>query len=100
MAFNRFIFILRYEWICGTNANQRQQFGEVLSLPDLWQRKALNLLREGQDVVLHAPTGAGKTFVFEQLIESGWKGKAVYTVQAWPMTNFGTGVIAVGMSAW
>lgn len=67
-----------------TNVNQ---FGEVLSLPDLWQRKALNLLREGQDVVLHAPTGAGKTFVFEQLIESGWKGKAVYTVPTRALAN-------------
>ena len=56
-----------------------KQFGQTLALPDSWQRKALNFLREGKDVVLHAPTGAGKTFVFEQLIESGWKGKAVYT---------------------
>ena len=54
-----------------TNINQ---FGETLSLPDFWQRKALNLLREEIDVVLHAPTGAGKTFVSEKLIESGWRG--------------------------
>ena len=67
-----------------TNVNQ---FGEVLSLPDLWQRQALNFLREGQDVVLHAPTGAGKTFVFEKLIESGWKGKAVYTVPTRALAN-------------
>ena len=42
--------------------------------------KALNCLRDGKDAILHAPTGAGKTYVFEQLIESGWKGRAVYTV--------------------
>jgi len=38
-------------------------------------------------VVLHAPTGAGKTFVFEQLIESGWKGRAVYTVPTRALAN-------------
>ena len=63
------------------------QFGQTLVLPDSWQRKALNYLREGKDVVLHAPTGAGKTFVFEQLIESGWKGKAVYTVPTRALAN-------------
>ena len=63
------------------------RFGETLSLPDAWQRQALNFLREGQDVVLHAPTGAGKTYVFEQLIESGWKGKAVYTVPTRALAN-------------
>jgi superfamily II DNA/RNA helicase len=63
------------------------RFGERISLPDSWQRKALGLLREGRDVVLHAPTGAGKTFVFEQLIESGWKGRAVYTVPTRALAN-------------
>ena len=63
------------------------QFGERLSLPDGWQRKALNCLRDGDDVVLHAPTGAGKTYVFEQLIESGWKGQAVYTVPTRALAN-------------
>ena len=63
------------------------QFGQTLLLPDIWQRRALNSLRAGNDVVLHAPTGAGKTFVFEQLIESGWKGKAVYTVPTRALAN-------------
>ena len=63
------------------------QFGQTLALPDSWQRKALNYLRDGKDVVLHAPTGAGKTFVFEQLIESGWKGKSVYTVPTRALAN-------------
>ena len=36
-------------------------------------------------MVLHAH-GAG-TFVFEQLIESGWKGKAVYTVPTRALAN-------------
>ena len=63
------------------------QFGQSLALPDTWQRKALNFLREGKDVVLHAPTGAGKTFVFEQLIDSGWKGRSVYTVPTRALAN-------------
>src|SRR5690606_29125725 len=32
-----------------------------LQVPDLWQQEAMRLLRQGKDVVLHAPTGAGKT---------------------------------------
>jgi len=67
-----------------TNSNQ---FGERISLPDSWQRKALASLRDGKDVVLHAPTGAGKTYVFEQLLESGWKGRAVYTVPTRALAN-------------
>ncbi len=67
-----------------TNTNN---FGERISLPDSWQRKALGFLREGNDLVLHAPTGAGKTYVFEQLIESGWKGRAVYTVPTRALAN-------------
>ena len=55
------------------------EFGGRIFLPDDWQHLALNQLR-GKDVVLHAPTGAGKTFVFEQFIESGFKGRSVYTV--------------------
>ena len=62
-------------------------FGERISLPDSWQRKALAFLRDGKDVVLHAPTGAGKTYVFEQLLESGWKGRAVYTVPTRALAN-------------
>ena len=34
-------------------------------VPDLWQQKAVSALRAGKDVVIHAPTGAGKTLVFE-----------------------------------
>ena len=64
-----------------------RNFGERISLPDSWQRKALGFLRNGNDLVLHAPTGAGKTYVFEQLIESGWKGRAVYTVPTRALAN-------------
>lgn len=77
--------------LCNGSDRQMQtnssNFGERISLPDSWQRKALGYLRDGKDVVLHAPTGAGKTYVFEQLIESGWKGRAVYTVPTRALAN-------------
>ena len=77
--------------LCNWSDRQMQtnssNFGERISLPDSWQRKALGYLRDGKDVVLHAPTGAGKTYVFEQLIESGWKGRAVYTVPTRALAN-------------
>ena len=63
------------------------EFGGRIFLPDSWQRQALNEIRGGKDVVLHAPTGAGKTFVFEQLIDSGFKGRAVYTVPTRALAN-------------
>ena len=63
------------------------EFGGRIFLPDSWQRQALNELRGGKDVVLHAPTGAGKTFVFEQWIEGGFKGRAVYTVPTRALAN-------------
>ena len=63
------------------------EFGGRIFLPDSWQRQALNELRGGKDVVLHAPTGAGKTFVFEQWIEAGFKGRAVYTVPTRALAN-------------
>ena len=44
-------------------------------------------IRGGKDVVLRAPNGAGKTFVFEQWIEGGFKGHAVYTVPTRALAN-------------
>ena len=64
-----------------------KDFGEKLMLPDTWQSRALGLLRDGRDVVLHAPTGAGKTYVFELLMESSWRGRAVYTVPTRALAN-------------
>ena len=54
-----------------------------LNLPDLWQQEAVRFLKEGSDVVIDAPTGAGKTRVFELFIgtpEATRLGQAVYTV--------------------
>lgn len=59
----------------------------ILTVPDLWQQKAVNLLRHGHDVVVHAPTGAGKTYVFELLLQSHFPGKAVFTVPTRALAN-------------
>ena len=58
-----------------------------ITLPDLWQQDALRALRQGEDVVIQAPTGAGKTFVFELLIRGGHRGQAVYTVPTRALAN-------------
>jgi superfamily II DNA/RNA helicase len=58
-----------------------------LKVPDLWQQQAVRHLQAGADVVVHAPTGAGKTYIFELLIQQGWKGKAVYTVPTRALAN-------------
>ncbi|MFM8336840.1 MAG: DEAD/DEAH box helicase, partial [Opitutaceae bacterium] len=38
-------------------------------LPDRWQAEALAGLRDGRDVIVDAPTGAGKTYIFERWAE-------------------------------
>ena len=38
-----------------------------LTIPDPWQHQAARTLLAGKDVVVHAPTGAGKTYIFELL---------------------------------
>ncbi len=58
-----------------------------LTVPDLWQQKAVNLLRAEHDVIVDAPTGAGKTFIFEHLVERAFPGKAVYTVPTRALAN-------------
>ena len=59
-----------------------------LKLPDLWQHQAVDHLRSGADVIVDAPTGAGKTYVFELLHESRCLGgQAVYTVPTRALAN-------------
>lgn len=59
-----------------------------MKLPDAWQHQAVNFLRAGSDVIVNAPTGAGKTFIFELLHESDHlKGQAVYTVPTRALAN-------------
>ena len=57
-----------------------------LVLPDLWQQAAVRALHAGNDVVVDAPTGAGKTFVFE-LIQSSLRGQAIYSVPTRALAN-------------
>ena len=57
-----------------------------LLVPDLWQQEAVRALQNGQDVVVHAPTGAGKTYIFE-LLCSSLKGQAVFTVPTRALAN-------------
>ena len=59
-----------------------------LKLPDPWQHQAVNLLRSGCDVVVSAPTGAGKTYIFELLHQGRHlQGPAFYTVPTRALAN-------------
>jgi superfamily II DNA/RNA helicase len=59
-----------------------------LKLPDPWQHQAVNYLRAGRDVIVCAPTGAGKTFVFELFFKSAkLRDQAVYTVPTRALAN-------------
>ena len=58
-----------------------------LKLPDLWQQSAIRALQAGQDVIVAAPTGAGKTYIFELLVENGFAGSCVYTVPTRALAN-------------
>lgn len=57
-------------------------------LPDLWQQQAVAALRAGQDVVVQAPTGSGKTLIFELWSNQGRnRGQAIYTVPTRALAN-------------
>ena len=57
-------------------------------IPDLWQQEAVAALRQGQDVVVQAPTGAGKTLIFELWSNQGRnRGQAIYTVPTRALAN-------------
>src|SRR5512135_3686863 len=57
-------------------------------VPDLWQQQAVTALREGNDVVVQAPTGAGKTLIFELWSHGGKpRGQAIYTVPTRALAN-------------
>ena len=64
------------------------QLLQQLTVPDLWQQEAVKALRTGRDVVVHAPTGAGKTLVFELFVKSAkLRRQAVYTVPTRALAN-------------
>jgi superfamily II DNA/RNA helicase len=59
-----------------------------VTVPDLWQQQAVAALRAGKDVVVHAPTGAGKTLIFELWSNQGRnRGQAIYTVPTRALAN-------------
>ena len=69
------------------------RFGDLaglqsLMLPDTWQRDAVHALQAGHDVIVDAPTGAGKTHVFERFIEQGnFTRRAIFTVPTRALAN-------------
>jgi superfamily II DNA/RNA helicase len=59
-----------------------------VTVPDLWQQQAVTALRAGKDVVVQAPTGAGKTLIFELWSNAGKnRGQAIYTVPTRALAN-------------
>jgi hypothetical protein len=59
-----------------------------VAVPDLWQQQAVSALREGKDVVVQAPTGSGKTLIFELWSNQGRnRGQAIYTVPTRALAN-------------
>lgn len=56
-------------------------------IPDLWQQEAVRYMNEGKDVVVHAPTGAGKTHIFELFLAQGIRKQAIFTVPTRALAN-------------
>jgi superfamily II DNA/RNA helicase len=78
--------------LCGVISIGSQLAGlatlQQVTVPDLWQQQAVSALRAGQDVVVQAPTGAGKTLVFELWSNQGKnRGQAIYTVPTRALAN-------------
>src|SRR3954468_7353831 len=74
----------------GSMAEQLENLNALnqVTVPDLWQQQAITVLREGKDVVVHAPTGAGKTLIFELWSNQGKnRGQAIYTVPTRALAN-------------
>jgi DEAD/DEAH box helicase/Helicase conserved C-terminal domain len=63
-----------------------QGFSVGLVIPDLWQQDAVRALQQGKDVVVQAPTGSGKTHIFE-LVYPSLKEQAVFTVPTRALAN-------------
>ncbi|MCZ6671845.1 MAG: DEAD/DEAH box helicase [Verrucomicrobia bacterium] len=62
-------------------------FKPDLLIPDLWQQEAVRHLLAGRDLVVHAPTGAGKTYIFELFVDQGLRKQAIFTVPTRALAN-------------
>ena len=61
---------------------------QQLRLPDAWQAEAIRALATGDDVIVQAPTGAGKTFIFEQYFQQRrGPGQVIFTVPTRALAN-------------
>ena len=69
-----------------TSSRNDSGFGPGLVIPDLWQQEAVRALQQGKDVVVQAPTGSGKTYIFE-LLYPNLKTQAVFTVPTRALAN-------------
>jgi len=58
----------------------------ALRVPDIWQQQAVGVLRAGHDLIVQAPTGCGKTYVFE-LFAPEADGQCIYTVPTRALAN-------------
>jgi superfamily II DNA/RNA helicase len=80
----------RLSWGVFSMAEQLESLPALnrVALPDLWQQQAVTALRAGNDVVVQAPTGAGKTLIFELWSHHGRnRGQAIYTVPTRALAN-------------
>jgi len=81
---------LHYGFVVFSMAEQLEGLPSLqrVAIPDLWQQQAVSALREGSDVVVQAPTGAGKTLIFELWSNQGRnRGQAIYTVPTRALAN-------------
>ena len=86
---SRFTFFV-YLFPVSTPVSQLAELSALnqVTVPDLWQQQAVAALRDGKDVVVHAPTGAGKTLIFELWSNGGRnRGQAIYTVPTRALAN-------------
>jgi hypothetical protein len=61
---------------------------QKLLLPDRWQAEAIQTLKARRDVVIDAPTGAGKTYVFERWLEqTNFSRRSLFTVPTRALAN-------------
>ena len=61
---------------------------QKLILPDRWQAEAIQAMKAGRDVIVSAPTGAGKTYVFERWAEqTNFARRSLFTVPTRALAN-------------